>query len=161
MAQKAPKPVPDGMHTVTPHLWFNGNCRDAVEFYKKALGAEVIGQIVPSPDGKGVWHAMVKIGDSTLMLADARAGSWEKGPDKNSTMSIWLYVEDCDAVFNNALKNGCQVIFPMADMFWGDRTGKLKDPYGHCWAVATFKWIYTPQEMKQKELEMMAKMPQN
>jgi PhnB protein len=104
---------------------------------------------------------MMKIGDSTLMLADARRGGWEKGPDTNSTMSIWLYVEDCDTIYNNALKNGCQVIFPMADMFWGDRTGKLKDPYGHCWAIATFKWIYTPGEMKEKELEMMAKMPQN
>ncbi len=160
MSQKAPAAIPQGMHTITPAMWFNGNCREAIEFYKKALNAEIVGQIAPSPDGKSIWHAMMKIGNSNFMLSDAMPGSWEKGPEKTTTMGMWLYVEDCDSVFDKAVKSGCQVVMPVADMFWGDRMGKFKDPYGHSWAVATYKWVYTPEEMKKKMDEQMAQMSQ-
>lgn len=158
MAQKAPSSVPQGMHTVTPHFWFNGNCREAINYYQKALKAELIGQIFPTPDGQGVWHAMMKIGDSTIMMADAQPGGWEKGPENNSTMSLWLYVDDCDTLFNNAVKNGWEIKMPITDAFWGDRMGQLKDPFGHCWTIATYMWIYTPEEMQQKQEEMMSQM---
>ena len=159
MAHPAPQPVPGGMHTITPQLWFNGNCTEAIDFYKKAFRAEQSGNIVPSPDGRYVWHAMLKIGDSHFMMADTMPGSWEKGPERGTTLSLWLYVNDCDEVFTHAVSNGCDVVFPMDDMFWGDRTGKVKDPYGHYWAIASQRWIYTPEEVKQKLDEMIASTP--
>jgi len=158
MAQKAPKAVPDGMYTVTPTLIFNGNCREAIAYYQKALKAELVGDIYPTPDGKAIWHAMIKIGNSNIMLCDAMPGGWEKGPEKSTSVGIWLYLEDCDALFNNAVKAGGEVVMPPMDMFWGDRMGKFKDPYGHSWTFATTKWIYTPEESKQKQDEMMSQM---
>ena len=159
MAQKAPKPVPAGMHTITPQLWFNGNCNEAIEFYQKAFRAELTGNIVPSPDGRYVWHSMLKIGDSHFMMADTMAGSWEKGPERGTTVSLWLYVENCDEVYNHAVNNGCEVVFPVDDMFWGDRTGKVKDPYGHCWAIASQRMIYTREEVKQRLDDAIANLP--
>lgn len=159
MAQKAPSPVPTGMNTLTPHYWYNGNCRKAIDFYTKTFKAELMGEIIPTPDGTGVWHAMLKIGNSTIMMADATPSGWEKGPETGTTISTWLYVEDCDTFFNTAVKNGCEVTMPMMDAFWGDRMGQFKDQFGHCWTVATNKWIYTPEEMQQKQEEMMAQMP--
>ena len=156
MAQSAPKPVPDGMHTITPQLWFNGNCNEALEFYKKAFRAEQTGNVVHAPDGRYIWHAMLKIGDSYIMLADTMPGSWEKGPQRGTTLSLWLYVNNCDDLFNNAVNSGCEVVFPMDDMFWGDRTGKVKDPFGHCWAIASQRWIYTQEEVKEKLDEAIA-----
>ena len=158
MAQQDPNPVPQGMSTLTPHFWFNGNCKQAIEFYKKAFKAELVGQVMPTPDGNGVWHAMLKIGNSNLMMADVQPGAWEKGPETCTTMSSWLYVENCDTFFDTAVTNGCEVTMPMMDAFWGDRFGQLKDAFGHCWTVATRKWIYTPEEMQQKQEEMMAQM---
>jgi uncharacterized glyoxalase superfamily protein PhnB len=156
MAQKATSAIPQGMHTITPSLWFNGNCRKAIDFYQKTFQAELIGQIFPTPDGTGVWHAMMKIGNSTIMMADAQTGGWERGPEKNTTMSLWLYVDDCDLLFNNSVKNGCEIKIPLMDAFWGDRMGQVKDQFGHCWTIATYKWIYTPEEMQQKQEEMLA-----
>ena len=158
MAQNAPSPVPTGMNTITPSFWFNGNCREAITFYQKAFNAELIGQIMSTPDGKGVWHAMMKLGTSHIMMADAQPGSWEKGPETCTTMSTWLYVNDCDTLFNNAVTNGCETKTPMMDMFWGDRMGQVQDPFGHCWTVASHKWVYTPEEMKLKQEEMMTEM---
>lgn len=158
MAQKAPSSIPEGMHSVTPSMWFNGNCRQAIEHYKKALKAELLGDIVPSPDGKAVWHAMIKIGNSTIMVADAMPDSWEKGPVGSTSVGLWVYTDNCDDLYNNAVKHGCEIVMPMADMFWGDRMGKLKDPYGHTWVIAANQWIYTPEEMQEKQNEMMANM---
>jgi PhnB protein len=158
MAQKAPRPVPEGMSTVTPVLIFNGNCRQAIDFYKKAFRAELQGEIYPSPDGKSVWHAMMKIGDSNIMLGDSMPEKYEKGPENNTTVNIWLYVEDCDAMYSNARQQGAEVTLEMNDMFWGDRMGQLKDPYGHSWTIATAKYIYTPEEMQKKQEEMMSSM---
>ena len=160
MPEKAPKPVPEGMNTLTTYLWFNGNCTEAVEFYQKALGAELAGPVVPGPDGKGVMHAMLKIGNSHVMMSDAWPGSWEKGPDGGTTASLWVYVEDCDALFARATDAGCKPLMPMMDAFWGDRFGKVKDPFGHCWAIATHKWLLTPEEMQQRQQEWLKGMKQ-
>jgi uncharacterized glyoxalase superfamily protein PhnB len=157
MAERAPKPIPDGMNTITTHLWFSGNCSEAIEFYKKAFDAELVGEAFPTPDGKGIMHAMLHFGDSNIMMADEFPDVWEQGPRENATAGMFLYVEDCDAVYNKAVKAGCEIMVPMDDAFWGDRFGKIKDPFGHTWAIATHKWIYTPEEMEQKQKEMIEK----
>ncbi len=155
MPQPAPNPIPDGMHTVTPSLWFNGNCKEAVDFYQKAFCAELPSPLVPSPDGKTVMHAMVRIGDSSVMMADAFPGSWEAGPQGTATAGLWLYVEDCDGVYKRAVDAGCEVLMPMEDAFWGDRFGKVKDPFGHCWSIASHRWIFTPEEMEERRKQQM------
>lgn len=160
MAQPAPKPVPEGMHTITTQLWFNGDCAEAVEFYQKAFGAELAGPVAKGPDGKGVMHAMLKMGNAQVMMADAWPDMWEKGPETSATAGLFVYVDDCDALFSRAAEAGCEVIFPMNDMFWGDRMGKVKDPFGHCWGIATHKWDYTPEEIQagqDKWLKSMGK----
>ena len=139
MPQKASKPVPEGMHTITTHLWFNGNCKEAIEFYQKAFGAELAAPPVPSPDGKIIMHAMLRLGDSNIMMADPFPESWEQGPKESASAGMWVYVDDCDALYNKAIEAGCEVIYPMMDAFWGDRMGKVEDPYGHCWAIASHK----------------------
>ena len=158
MAKKATTKVPEGMYTVTPQLCFNGNCREAIEFYKKAFNAELIGNIAESPDGKSVWHAMIKIGNSHIMMGDAMPGGYETGPKGTSTVGIWLYVEDCDAWFDRAVKAGAEPAMPPMDAFWGDRMGKLKDPFGHSWDIASHDWDYTPEEIQQKQEEFLASM---
>ena len=149
MAEKAPSSKPAGMHTLTPHLWFNGNCQEAVAFYQKALGATLTAPVVMGPGGSSVLHAMLAIGDSPFMLADAWPGTWEKGPDGSSTVGLWVYVEDCDALFKRAADAGCETEFEMMDAFWGDRMGKVRDPFGHCWAIATHKLVLTPEEIEE------------
>lgn len=155
MPRPAPRPVPEGMNTLTTHLWFGGNCSQAIDFYKNAFGAELVGPAAPAPGGKGVMHAMMRIGNSHVMMADAWPGAWEQAPKGSSTAGLFVYVEECDKVFDRATKAGCETIFPMADMFWGDRMGKVKDPYGHCWAIATHKWEMTPEEMKKGQEEWL------
>lgn len=155
MPQPASNPIPEGMHTITVNLWFNGDCKDAVEFYGKALGAEPISPPVPTPDGRGIMHVMLQLGDAHVMMADAFPESWERGPVDGTTASLWLYVEDCDAIFNRAVEAGCEVMEPLNDSFWGDRFGKVKDPFGHCWSFATYKWIFTPEEMQKRQEEWL------
>ncbi len=146
MAERAPSPVPEGMNTITTQLFYGGNCSDAIGFYERAFGASVVGEIARGPDGKSIMHAMIQIGNSHVMLADAWPG-YEGAPDGGSTASCWLYVEDCDALWNQAVAAGGEVMFPIMDAFWGDRVGKLKDPFGHCWAIASHKWNYTHAEI--------------
>ena len=142
--------VPEGMPTLTPHLHFNGNAREAVEWYRRALGAELQGEMVPSPDGEGIMHAMLRIGESPFMAADVWPG-WEKGPEQSTSVGMWIYVEDCDSLWERAMKSdGATVLMPMADMFWGDRMGKLKDPFGHAWSIAT------QIELSEEEKEALA-----
>jgi uncharacterized glyoxalase superfamily protein PhnB len=148
------------MNTVTTQLWFKGDCAQAVEFYQKAFGAELAGPVVPGPEGKGVMHVMLTMGNSRIMMADAWPGAWEQGPDGSATAGLFLYVDDCDAVFNRATEAGCEPIFPVDDMFWGDRMGKVKDPYGHCWGIATHKWVYTPEEMQQGQEKWLQSLKQ-
>ncbi len=149
MATPANFAIPEGMTSLTPHLWFNGNCKKAVEFYQKALGAELLGPVATDSSGTTVCHAMLRVGNSNFMLADAWPGSPEKGPEGSASMSMWLYVEDCDAAFTKACEAGCEVLMPMMDAFWGDRMGKVRDPFGHCWAIATYKFVMTKDEIQK------------
>jgi PhnB protein len=147
--EKSPvKPIPAGMHTVTPHLICAG-AADAIEFYKKAFGA-VEGGRMPSPEGK-IMHAQIKIGDSVVMLVDEMPQWGALGPKalKGSPVTLHLYVEDVDAVVARAVKAGATIKMPVADQFWGDRYGIVTDPWGHHWSVATHIHDYTPAEMQE------------
>lgn len=148
------KPIPDGMRTVTPHLVCEG-AADAIEFYKKAFDAVDNGRM-PTPDGK-IMHAQIRIGDSAVMLVDAFPEMGALGPKglKGSPVTIHLYVEDADKVFNQAVAAGATIRMPLSDMFWGDRYGMLEDPFGHRWSIATHKEDLTPEQMQAK----MAQMP--
>ena len=142
------KPVPDGMHTVTPHLICAG-AADAIEFYKKAFNAVEVGRMA-GPQGK-LMHAIVRIGDSALMLVDEFPDWGSFGPKslKGSPVTIHLYVEDVDAFVTRAVGAGAKITMPVEDMFWGDRYGKLEDPFGHHWSVATHIRDVRPEEMQQ------------
>jgi PhnB protein len=153
---KAKSAVPEGHHTVTPQLILD-NAAEAIDWYTKALGAQEVSRAV-GPDGK-IMHAEIRIGDSLIMLNDAMGGA--KGPKAlgGSPVSLWIYVEDCDALFNRAVAAGAQVppgpMGQMADQFWGDRSGTFSDPHGYRWTIATRKEDLTPQEMKQRGDEFM------
>lgn len=128
--------VPDGFHTVTPHLVIDG-ASDAIEFYGKAFGAEETARM-PGPAGK-LMYAEIRIGDSRIMLGDEFPQWDKKGPASigGSSVTIHLYVADADKVFERAVAAGAKVIMPLDDAFWGDRYGVLQDPFGHRWAIAT------------------------
>lgn len=130
------KPIPDDMHSLTPHLV----CRDAnaaMDFYIQAFGATDEGRM-PGPDGK-LMHGMLRIGDSALMLAEENSGCAMSSPLSlnGSSVTIHLYVEHADATIEQAVTAGARVTMPAEDMFWGDRYGRLVDPFGHEWSVAT------------------------
>jgi len=150
------KAVPEGYHTVTPQLGLD-NAAQAIDWYKKALGAEELSRAV-SPDGQ-IMHAELQIGDSRIMVNDAMMGS--KGPKAlgGSPASLWLYVEDCDALFNRALAAGAQVyggsMGAMTDQFWGDRSGTLTDPHGYSWTIATHKEDLSDEEMEKRQAAWM------
>ncbi len=143
---KAAKSVPDGYHTITPQLTLD-DAAGTIEWYKKALGAEELGRSL-GPDGK-IMHAEIKIGDSRVMVNDVVMG---KGPKAlgGSPASLWLFVDNSDALFQRAVGAGAKVSMPMADQFWGDRAGAVVDPAGYTWWLATRKEDLTPAEMKQR-----------
>jgi uncharacterized glyoxalase superfamily protein PhnB len=149
MPEKAPSAVPQGLRSLTPQLWYNGHCADALDFYERAFGAQLVGNVARGPEELGVMHAMLKIGDSCFMLADAMPGGPEYGPEDTVSSGLWLYVEDCDSVFSHAATAGAEVVQPLQDMFWGDRMGKLRDPFGHVWTVATCQYVVGEAEMKK------------
>jgi PhnB protein len=157
MATKAKKAIPDGYHTITAHLTLD-SAAQAIDWYKKALGAEEVSRAV-GPDGM-VMHADLRIGDSHIMMNDAMMGS--KGPKEvgGSPASLWLYVEDCDGLFNRAVSAGAQVKMPIGDQFWGDRCGTLLDPHGYGWTIATHKEDVSGEEMQQRQAEFMKKFAQ-
>ncbi|WP_317205213.1 VOC family protein [Janthinobacterium sp.] len=142
------KAIPEGMHSITPHLVIDG-AADAIAFYKRAFGAVEAGRMA-GPDGK-LMHAMLRIGDSPLMLVDEFPQWGSVGPKtlKGSPVTIHLYVEDADAVFAQALAAGATVKMPLQDMFWGDRYGVLDDPFGHHWSIATHVRDVSPEEMQK------------
>lgn len=131
------KPIPKGMHTVTPSLVLR-DCARAIQFYERAFGAKELMRM-PSPDGSSIWHAELKIGDSIVYLNDEMPGAPARAPSpmQPAAMSIQLYVEDCDAFFARAIKAGGQSTMKLEDMFWGDRMGMLTDPFGYQWAIST------------------------
>jgi PhnB protein len=153
---KAKSPVPQGFHTITPQLTLD-DAAAAIDWYKKALGAEEKGRAV-GPDGK-ILHAEIRVGDSNVMLHDAMMGA--KGPKSmgGSPAALWIYTEDCDALFNRALAAGAQPgqgpMGQMQDQFWGDRCGTFIDPQGFQWTIATRKEDLTPEEMKVRQDEFM------
>ena len=152
---KAKKPVPEGYHTITPQLTLD-NAAQTIDWYKKALGAEEVSRSV-GPDGK-IMHAELKIGDSRFMVNDVMPGS--KGPRAvgGSPASMWLYVENSDALFNRAVSAGAKVQMPLADQFWGDRGGAVADPEGYSWWISTRKEDFTAAEMKQRAEEFFKQM---
>ena len=144
------KPIPSGFHTLTPHLVVKG-ASQAIEFYKKAFGAEEIAR-VSGPDGKSLMHADLKIGDSHVFLVDEFPEMDCRGPQSigGTAVTIHMYVEDVDAAFGKAVAAGAQVKMPLADMFWGDRYGVLADPFGHAWSMAAHKEDLTPEEIRKR-----------
>ena len=152
------KPIPTGFRTVTPYLVVN-DAAAAIDFYKRAFGAKEISRM-EGPPGK-IGHAELKIGDSMIMLGDEMPGS-ARSPHSlgGSPMGLMLYLKDVDAVFNQATSAGAKVDMPVADMFWGDRYGKLTDPFGHSWSLATHKEDVSHEEMAARMKEAMAKMGQ-
>jgi PhnB protein len=144
-------PIPAGSHAITPHLVVKG-ASEAIEFYKRAFGAEEICRMpFPGPDGQvKLGHAALQVGDSRLFLADEFPEHGSVGPNGHSPVTIHLYVTDADATFGRAVAAGARVAMPLADMFWGDRYGKLVDPFGHHWSIATHKEDLTPEQMEER-----------
>jgi len=158
MAQANAKKIPDGMHTVTPHLVCDGAGK-AIDFYKKAFGAVELSRL-PGPDGK-LMHGSFRIGDSVIMLADEFPTYGSFGPKalKGTPVVIHLYVEDADAFAKRAVDAGAKLTMPVSEMFWGDRYGQLEDPFGHKWSVATHVRDMNPEEMKKAMDDMMRQAP--
>ena len=153
MAQSSVKAVPDGMHTVTPYLTCDG-ASDAIAFYIKAFDAVEINRM-PDNDGK-IINAMIRIGDSALMVMDEYPAMKSFGPKSlnGSPVTIHLQLEDIDGVVAKAVAAGATLTMPAADMFWGDRYAALVDPFGHVWSVATHIRDVGPDEMRKGAAEM-------
>ena len=154
----AVKSVPEGYHTLTPFLTVR-DAERAIEFYKQAFGAELRGGgVAKGPDGK-VMHAELKIGDSVIMLSDEYPEFGSKSPQSigDSAMGLHIYLDNVDAAFDRAVKAGATVEMPVMDQFWGDRYGKLRDPFGHKWSMATHVKDMSQDEMKRGMDEAFAK----
>jgi len=153
---KAARPVPEGLRTITPQLALD-NAAETIEWYKRAFGAEEINRGL-GPDGK-IMHAELEIGDSRFMVNDVIMG---KGPRElgGSPASLWLYVDDADALFNRAVKAGAKVQMPLDNQFWGDRGGAVADPSGYTWWIATRKEDLTHAEIQQRAAEFFKQMAQ-
>ena len=151
------KPIPDGYHSLTPYLTVRDAAK-AIEFYKQAFGAVERG-VMKGPDGK-VMHAELMIGDSIVMLADEFPDFGSLSPESigGSPMGLHIYLDGVDAAFDRAVKAGAIVEMPVMDQFWGDRYGKLKDPFGHKWSIGTHIKDMSADEMKKAMDEAMAKM---
>ena len=152
---KAAKAVPEGYHTITPSLTLDDAAK-TIDWYRKAFGAEEVSRSV-GPDGK-VMHAELKIGDSRFMMNDVMMGG--KGPQAfgGSPASFWLYVENCDALFDRAVKAGATVQVPIDNQFWGDRGGAVADPAGYTWWISSRKEDLTEEEIKQRAAEFFKQM---
>ncbi|MFP5390962.1 MAG: VOC family protein [Gammaproteobacteria bacterium] len=146
-AKAAAKPIPEGMHSITPML-VCANASAAIDWYVRALGAVELSRL-PGPDGQ-IMHAQLRIGDSHLMLTDEcpAHGAFGPGALKGSPVTLHLYVEDVDSAFARAVEAGASVRMPVSDMFWGDRYGLLADPFGHMWSLATHLQDLTPDQIR-------------
>jgi PhnB protein len=144
------KSIPDGYRSVTLCLTLK-NSATALEFYKKAFGAEVL-EVIPSPDGRGTMHAAIMVGDSILMMGDEMPNpECSKSAESlgASPISLYLYVPDVDAAFKQAVAAGAAAVMPVTDMFWGDRCGTLKDPFGYTWMIGTHVRDLTQKEIQE------------
>jgi uncharacterized glyoxalase superfamily protein PhnB len=143
------KPIPDGYHAVTPSLTLK-NSKKAIEFYQRAFGAKVL-DMFPNPSGQGIMHATIQIGDSIIMMGDEFPGPHSPRSAETlgaSPISLYVYVSDVDAVFKQAVAAGGTAVMPVAEMFWGDRAGTLKDPFGYQWMIATHKRDLTKDQIR-------------
>jgi PhnB protein len=144
------RPIPEGYHSVTPALLVRGGAQ-AIDFYTRAFGARELGRM-PAPDGQRIWHAELQIGDARLMLADEFPDMGGHAPESlgGTPVCLHLYVEDADAAVQRAVDAGATVIQPLMDAFWGDRYGRIKDPFGHEWSVATHIEDVSEEEMRRR-----------
>jgi PhnB protein len=151
--------IPAGYHSLTPYLTLN-DCARAIDFYKKAFNAQELVRMAGAP-GK-IMHAEIKIGDSFLMLADEMPGMGNRAPLSlgGTSAGLLIYVQDVDSAFQQAIDAGAKPEMPPMDMFWGDRYGRLQDPFGHSWALATHTEDVAPDEMKKRMQQEMAKQSQ-
>ena len=152
----AVKRVPEGYHRVTPHLVVR-NAAAAIEFYKKAFGAVEIMRS-PGPDGKSIMHAELQIGDSRVFLNDEFPDMGALSPlaFKGTSITLHLYVEDADKQFRQAVDAGAEVLMPLADQFWGDRYGIVKDPFGHQWSIGSHIEDLTHEQKNERACKAMA-----
>ena len=150
------RPIPEGYHSITPAITCK-NAAKAIDFYKEAFGATEINRM-PGPGGI-IMHAELRIGDSVIFVSDEIPGmSTAPTPGTIPSTYLFLYTPDVDTVFNRAVANGAQVGMPLTDMFWGDRYGKLTDPFGHSWGIATHVEDVSPDEMMRRSAEWTASM---
>lgn len=154
-----PKAIPKGYHSVTPSFTFKDS-QKALNFYKKAFGAKVLGTFPNLMGGKGLMHAVMQIGDSMIMMGDEMPGMKCESAETmgGSPVSFFIYVPNVDAAFKKALAAGAKVEMSVTDQFWGDRAGSVKDPFGHSWMIATHKHDYTKAQVKKNAMDFFAKM---
>ncbi len=157
--KKTPAAIPPGYHALTPQLTVQGADR-AIDFYKRAFGAEERGRMA-GPDGKSIMHAELKIGDSIFFVSDEFPTMGCRSPHSlgGITASLYIYVKDVDAAFRRAVAAGAQVRMPVADMFWGDRYGRVTDPFGHEWGLGTHKEDLTPGQIRMRATAFFSEMP--
>lgn len=149
------KPIPDGYHAITPYLSIRG-AANAIDFYKQAFGAEELFRLA-APSGE-IMHAEIKLGDSSIMLADSCEETGFLDPAKlgGTSVGVHLYVENVDETFAQAVKAGAKIIKPVEDQFYGDRNGTLEDPYGHFWFVSTHIEDLSPEEVGERAKALFA-----
>ena len=154
------KSIPEGMHTLTPNLVLR-DCAKAIEFYERALGAQEVSRF-PAPDGKSIWHAELKIGDSVFFANDEMPGAGSSAPTVAAPVPVtmWLYVPDTDAAYRRAVEAGAKSTMEPADMFWGDRVASIADPFGYLWSFATHQKDLTDAEMRRAGEEFAKQMQQ-
>ena len=152
------KAVPDGFHTLTPHLTVK-NADKALDFYQKALGAQVL-HVSRMPDGK-VMHATIRIGDSMLMLNDEFPGMGSVSPDRGAGFALHVYVDNVDDLFKKALASGATQKMPLMDQFWGDLYGQVLDPFGFLWSLGQHIKDVSPEELEAAGAEAMKQMAQH
>ncbi len=154
------KSIPEGYHAVTPSFTFKDS-QKAIDFYKKAFGAKTL-DLFPNPSGRGIMHATIQIGNSIMMMGDEMPGAENcmKSAESlgNSPISLYVYVPNADAAFQQAVAAGGTVTMPVADMFWGDRAGSIKDPFGYSWMIATHTRDLTDDEIKKGAEAFFAQM---
>ena len=152
------KPIPEGNHAITAGLIVRGG-QKAIDFYKTAFGAKVL-SVMKGPDGQSVMHAELKLGDTKFYVGDENPDMGAKSPPAlgGSPVSLNIYTEDCDAMFKKAIAAGATVKMPLDNMFWGDRYGKITDPFGHEWGIATHVEDVSEAEMEKRGKEWFATM---
>jgi PhnB protein len=147
--------IPEGHSSITPYLVIRGAAK-AIDYYKNVLGATVEVRM-DGPDGK-VGHAELRVGNSKFMLADENPAMGNRSPESigGSPVSLYVYLPDCDKVVENAVAGGAKILKPVADQFYGDRSGFIQDPFGHFWGIATHVEDVSPAEMKERMKKMMS-----